>query len=235
MENGLIVVFDDEVKHIERIKKELKKYFGEEKIYAFTKIDKKFLNENIIDLAIFDIEFDYGVDGLEFVIELRKEQGFDLEVIFISSHEERTQEAQKVGPAYFVYKGNLEADLKEAISSLELRGFRKKKILETSQGFIKTGHVMYIESDNNNIAIYTTNGEPIRERGKLEEKLKDLKKYGFIRCHKSYLINLEYFVNRDKTTVFLEKGITLPIGRKYDKEFDIELRKFIINKYIVNK
>lgn len=231
IEKGKIVIFDDEIMHIKRIEKELKKYFGDEEIYSFTKINKEFLQENIIDLALFDIEFDYGVNGLEFVNELRREIGFDLNIVFISSHENLRPNSQALGAIYFVDKAYLEQDMKIAMDSLKARGFRQQRILETTKGFIKIGHVMYIESKNKNILFHLANGGNIEEKGKLDKKEIELSKYHFIRCHKSYLINPEYLTTRDKLEAVMEEGVRLPISQKFSKEFDTKFRKFIIHKF----
>ena len=54
-------------------------------------------------------------------------------------------------------------------------------------------------------------------RGNMQTAAEILGKYGFVQCHRSYMVNLE-FVDRVLSTEVVLKDVTLPVGRAYRDE-----------------
>jgi len=82
---------------------------------------------------------------------------------------------------------------------------------------IKTQEVMYIESKQNYIQIYTTGGEHTTYLT-MNEIEKELPVY-FFRVHRSFIINGNYarFVERNR--VILDGGISIALGESYKQHF----------------
>lgn len=78
---------------------------------------------------------------------------------------------------------------------------------------VRTDHVMYIESRNRKLYFHfpdycRTINHPVKS-------LPDMTCFGIIRCHTSYLINLEYAETIGEWEIQLAAGETIPISRKY--------------------
>ena len=46
-----------------------------------------------------------------------------------------------------------------------------------------------------------------------------MEEHGLFRCHKSYIVNMNYVKSFNKLKCKLHNNIEIPIGRKYSKEF----------------
>ena len=77
------------------------------------------------------------------------------------------------------------------------------------------------------IDIYTTS-DKITIRKKISDMEQMLPKGNFVRCHRSYLVNIKYIKVVNKDTITLESGIKIPISRgKYE-----EVNEAFINYFL---
>ena len=76
-----------------------------------------------------------------------------------------------------------------------------------------------MESLNKKIILHKISGDLEEVNCVLKDIYEKVKKYGFIQCHKSYIINLKYVQRFNKLECRLQKDIIIPIGRKYSKDF----------------
>lgn len=83
---------------------------------------------------------------------------------------------------------------------------------------IELGHILMIESFDHKVEITTVEKRKIVFYNKIGHLEKQLKERGFVRIHKSYLVNLKYVTDIKYDEVVLmkdTKAIKLPFGRKY--------------------
>ena len=79
--------------------------------------------------------------------------------------------------------------------------------------------------------LFRSDGEVLDSIGRLDDLCEQLKDYEqFVRCHRSYLINMDYVQNISSKTITMTDGIQIPIPHgKYselkDKFFDYFFRK----------
>lgn len=66
---------------------------------------------------------------------------------------------------------------------------------------------------------------------RLADYYEELKKYGFIHAHKSYIVNAEYIVMRNPNSVVVEGGWELNVSRSKQKAFDRELSRYLGIRY----
>ena len=99
--------------------------------------------------------------------------------------------------------------------------FDEKNELQLS---LRLDHIYYIESAENYVNIYYRNKENIERftlRSSLRKQQEKLEKYGFIRCHRSYLVNFAniLLLRKDKNGPYLDFGETglqqIPISKTY--------------------
>ena len=79
---------------------------------------------------------------------------------------------------------------------------------------LDTAEICYIEVLAHYLVYHLNDGRQIRARGRMEQMAEELAAYGFVRIHKSYLINLRYLELLKPGMVTL-KTASLPVGRAY--------------------
>lgn len=81
---------------------------------------------------------------------------------------------------------------------------------------ITSNDIFYIQSVQNYTKLYIENEEQLL-RKTLQEWENVLIEYGFVRIHKSYLVNMGK-IECCEHNIILENGVQLPIGRAYKKK-----------------
>lgn len=171
------------------------------------------------DLAFLDIELPLlnGVDiGRKIRGELKNER---INIVYISAKREYAMELFAVRPMNFLVKpiNGLEVidNVERAMELSELYDtcFEYK----TGKGYFRIpyGDIIYFESSNRKILIYTKYGiqETYGRLNALEKKVP----LNFIRIHQSYLVNRLYITYWKPEEVLLQDRISLPISRIYRK------------------
>jgi DNA-binding LytR/AlgR family response regulator len=174
------------------------------------------------DLVLLDINLNDQKDGIDLGMSLHTQM--NIPFIYITSYYDTAtvERAKQTFPAAYVIKPFDENDLK---INIELALLKKRVVREnyaTNKLFVKNNQdlvaitpseIIYVEADDNYSRIHTDKGHFILAHTlkKTEEKLADR---GFIRIHKSYLINFERIDLITEGMVFLGNK-HLPIGKAY--------------------
>lgn len=91
---------------------------------------------------------------------------------------------------------------------------KKEKVL------IDFEKIIYISILNKALLLVSLDGEEtVLNHYSLQYLYKKIKPLGFVRCHKSFLVNIDYIKSFNKVSCTLQNGITIPRGRHYSKEF----------------
>ena len=77
--------------------------------------------------------------------------------------------------------------------------------------------ILFIVSVRNYLEIHTVDGDSVTVPGKLDEAGRQLEA-GFVRCHKSYLVNLKYIARYTATQFIMMNGKIIPISRSRKKD-----------------
>lgn len=119
---------------------------------------------------------------------------------------------------YVIYDDAFSQNYSEALKSAILKINRDKLsfpiVSAKSTKSYPLADVYYIESSNRLIYIHTKNGIE-STRASLSSLSEQLKMYGFVRCHKSFIVNRLAIKTIHTTTVELCDGSIIPIGRVY--------------------
>ncbi len=142
-------------------------------------------------------------------------------MIFVTILKEYVLYAFEVEAADYIYKPielhRLEKALKRVIKRLENQ--YKKCIFVQTKNYCKTIYleeIYYIEVINRKIYVYTQNGI-IEYYGKLQEVQYQLDER-FIKCHRSYIINIDYLSHYENGMIQMKNGSTVPVSRLRQKE-----------------
>ncbi len=189
-----VLIVDDEPVALDRLERLLIK-LGVNKIYKAENCfqAKKILNENPqIKIIFLDIRMP-GKSGLDFAKEIITEKE-DCVIILQTAYEEYALEGFKIGSIDYLVKPYGIDEVKRALErAKKFLGEEEKKFIQVidSKGtkrIISLENILYIKADLKHSIIRTKEGFYFSHLnlGTFEKKLK---KYGFVRIHRSYLIN----------------------------------------------
>jgi DNA-binding LytR/AlgR family response regulator len=91
---------------------------------------------------------------------------------------------------------------------------------------LKVGDILYIETYGRNLRAYTGENEYefVGSIGAEERKLRD---FGFLRCHKGYLVNMKHIAGVNKNDFVLTTGAVIPISRQMKNEALNRFNRFV--------
>jgi DNA-binding LytR/AlgR family response regulator len=159
-----------------------------------------------------------GLNGIELATELR-ERLDDCKIIFLTGSPRFALDSYKVNAFYYLLKPFSTSELNTLIEKAnnEIVEDNSNCLLLKEKGLltkVKISDIKYIESNNHTIHFHLKNSRNISCSSPMNA-YKDvlLSHEGFIKCHKSFLVNLHYVVSLSKSDFILEGDIHIPIGR----------------------
>lgn len=184
----------------------------------------KTVNEHKFDAVIMDIEWDGEEKGIRYAERL-KEIAPSTAIIFMTGY------TSKYIQQIFLHSSSLSGFLMKPLNPELLRENLKKVLAnQTDDGIsrftfqykgtvysLDFDKILYIESTGRMLRIYTK-AEKFDCIAKLSEAEKAFPEQ-FIRCHQSYLVNMDYIQRIEKDhTLLLETGHKLPVSKlRYGK------------------
>lgn len=170
---------------------------------------------NNFDIIFLDIDMP-KINGIEVARTIKTNSKRTL-IIFITNKEELVFETFKIQAFRFIRKSKLSGELEESITSaiklFEIDAFKINFKIENNNYEIDINNILYIESDRNYITIYTINNKKYRFKDSINQKEKQLDKYGFIRTHLGYLVNQKYIQRINNDSVVLVNSEKIPLSR----------------------
>lgn len=179
-------------------------------------------NPNRFNIIIVDIIMK-NINGIEATKILRR-NGYNGIIIFLTSSKDFALDSFSVEPLNYILKNddydkfnNVFLKAAEQVNKMSNKNIvvyskRQKKMINLDS-------IIYIESLNKKVIFHKTSGDLEEINYIFKDLYEKIKKNGFIRCHKSYIVNAKYIQTFNKIECKLQKGIVVPIGRKYYKDF----------------
>ncbi|HBE8695643.1 TPA: response regulator transcription factor [Clostridioides difficile] len=205
-----IVICEDDITQIaflrECILKSLEGISSQIELFEFNS-GEELLETNLegIDIFFLDIKM-LQLTGMD-VAKIIRETNDTSEIIFITSIVDYIQEGYKVRAYRYLLKPIDFGDLNESILSCISDIIKKREnfMLIENKGIINKiliNSIMYIEVRKKVLTMHTKN-DTYYTKNSMDKIELELEKYNFFRCHKSYLINLEYIQFICKNTVVI--------------------------------
>lgn len=153
-------------------------------------------------------------NGIDVAKEIKK-MNQNAVIIFISGYSEYFEESFEAEPVYFLIKPLKKETFARAMEKAIEKGRQKmKKFLllrkkEVSRIFFDD--IYYVESVGRKIQLHC-----VEEKIECYEKLDDLEEKlegDFVRCHKSYLVNMKWLQSIDNRFISLMNEMRIPISR----------------------
>ena len=178
--------------------------------------------ENAVSYLFLDIDMPKP-NGIELAEMLRRESpGEDELIIYVSSFDDMVYQTFHINPFAFIRKTHLDEELGHIVERI-LNYFEKNRkdglVFETDGKLIalSSAQVQYIESFDKTQIIHTEKSS-FTISGKLGELETRLKPYGFLRVHKSYLVNYRFISSIESQWVVLDNGERITLSKHRAKE-----------------
>lgn len=161
------------------------------------------------------------LDGITLGRHLR-ERAPNAAIIFLSNKEEMVYSAFRVKPLRFLRKNRFEAEIADAVQAvlLSLREVERKTVIfeDGKQVYrFSPREILFVEILNRTLIVVRAR-DSIRLRATITTAEELLVPFGFIRIHKSYLVNYRAIFTIGKKDVLLEDGRALPISKHRYRE-----------------
>lgn len=214
-----IAICDDEEEVRKALIEKVSAMFPESSAEAFSCGEELLRQEAPPDILLLDIRLT-GLDGMETARQLRK-RGWKTVLIFITGEEGHVFDSFDVQAFHYLVKPFSDEKL-QAVLTRALAQCRETKPVEKRYTMITSGgkhirlcmdDVVYAEVFNSQLIVHTVDSELM-----YYGKLKDFEKLagdGFFRTHRAFLVNLQFIVKYDATTVYFSNGSALMSRRNY--------------------
>jgi len=168
-------------------------------------------NFDIIFLDIY-MEFSNGIDIARKIREFDKE----CKIIFITSSKDHAIDGYEVRALNYILKPINEEKLNDAIR-IAIESLNKenhKVVIRNKKGNYKILYkdILYAESKARVVNIYLKSSEVISFYSKLDDFIKTLQDERFLKCHKSFAVNMDYVLKIENNSIFMNNNITIPIS-----------------------
>ena len=168
------------------------------------------------DMIFLDISMEQ-LDGMETARRIR-ELWPKVPIVLVTAYIHYALEGYKVRASRFLLKDELEDTISECVDSIRTELGRRSREMDflfvEGKVRLKLCDIVYIET-NAHVQIFHVAGRIYRIYKKLDAVEKELAPYGFVRVHKSYVVNLMYVIKISSYRLYLSTGeeISVPKGR----------------------
>lgn len=182
---------------------------------------------NRFDVVFLDVDMPgaNGEDVAEYIISSKK----SIPVIFVTNHDDFVFSSFKYRPFGFLRKSHVDSELEEAVIRLDNYLSKSGQCYTfTFQGKLISlpyNKIKYIEAYGHEVIIHTTDAD-IRTTRSLSETEKALSSYGFIRVHKSFIVNTRFIFSVERNNIILTDNSSLPVSRTKNEEIKQAMIKF---------
>lgn len=197
--------------------------------------------DNEADLLLIDVEMP-DIDGIKFIKSLERPPL----VVFVTSHPQFAVAGFEAAATDYLVKpfevdrflkciervrNRFEADnaLKAGLQDLDDEYF----FIKVNQISLKLPYndVLYLKSLENYVQLQTVSGETHLTVSSLSSFEKHLPPSVFVRCHRSYLVNIRFLTAINNNTIMLKGDYELPIGERYHDK----MHRDFINKKMIRR
>ncbi len=181
------------------------------------------------DIIFLDIEMG-GMDGMTAARIIRQTDS-EVPLVFLTSHTEMAIEGYEVNAFRFLKKPVDNDKLRQTLNDIRLMKASRRGVLIKSEGddvLLIPAEVLFIESDNNNVRIVTTEGT-ISTRMKLSEAIDLLNGISdtFRRVHRCTAVNMAHVGRIREKEAVMDNGSIVGISRSHFAKFKDEMYQYI--------
>jgi DNA-binding LytR/AlgR family response regulator len=184
-------------------------------VFAHAEEVREALGRFLPEIAILDIQLEQesGIRLAEKILERCPR----CRILFVSGYLEYAPDVYDVEHVCFILKTQLEQRLPvflaRACARIQAERSRVLQVrVNTEERIIRQADILYLESVKREVRIVTKD-ETLAVYGKLDELGQKLNSVCFLRCHKSFLVNLDYAAAFSRRAIRLTNDTEIPISR----------------------
>lgn len=215
-----LLICEDQMETIADLEKRLFEQYGNQMMIhsfqtAFSMLDYIQTEEGgSVDIVLMDIKL-REESGIETAKLLQREYP-SIKVIFITAYIDYAKDIFDANPIHFIVKPIENEKLFAAVDkALAMVWEEKGRTLEVSFrgkiSRIEMAGIDYVESDKRSVCIHEKSRSllTIRKLGELEKELPE----EFMRCHQSYIVNMNRIKEFSTDGIELYSGVRIPVSR----------------------
>ncbi len=194
--------------------------------------------EEMADIYILDIVMS-RITGIDLGSQIRKVSNRSV-IIYVTASDDFALDAYDVHAIRYLLKPVDEGKFFEAMDYAMAQINVEEGplfLVKTKGGMVSVPHykIEYIENSSRRLEIHLTNGEVITSifiRKSFDDEIKDFEQNkGFMRVHKSYLVNMKHVKGMNKADFVMDGGACIPISRKSIMEARKAFCSFVTEHY----
>lgn len=227
-----ILICDDDTAVLNLLMKKIKDFAPEALVECFESgevlLNALTKSEETADAVFMDILLN-NANGIEIAADIISKHP-EIKVIFITGYGDRYFENVflSVKPWAFMQKPIKDQLLTALLNEIKTSVRVQSKYLNLKiKGFSVDApfeNILYLESDKRIVHVYA-DGQIYDVYGKLDDFHSKLDER-FIRCHKSYIVNLDFIASLEESNLFLRNGVEINISKAYRHEAKSRYFKF---------
>ncbi|MBC7765505.1 MAG: response regulator transcription factor [Hyphomonadaceae bacterium] len=173
------------------------------------------VNKQFFDIVILDI-YMQSMSGIE-TAKIIRESDSTCHIIFLTTSTAHAVESYDVRATYYLTKPIVAEKLNKALHTAT-QGLQCVQcqfvIVKNHRQYFKLffNDLLYAESKARIILLHTKHNGVVSVYSKLNDFEAQLRDARFLRCHKSYLVNLDYVLEIKDSSFFMENSISVPIS-----------------------
>ncbi len=189
-------------------------------------------NGRKFDLFLLDIYLP-GITGVEAARRIRTQNRNAL-LVFLSTSEDFYREAFDLYAFHYLIKPVQENSLTEVLQKTSDIINRPEETLRiTFNGedtILRQSDISYVSSSNHILHFHLQDGTRHTSYGKLDEMQPRLTEHCFIRCHKSFIVNIRHVTKLAKEGFYIEDTL-IPISRTYTASARESYKKLLFDVF----
>lgn len=189
--------------------------------------------EQIFDALFLDIDMP-NIDGLTLAQEIRETNEY-VKIIFISNMDNMVYSSLKYVPFRFIRKTHLDEELPEAAAALRdsIAKSNATVFFNTKDGSecVPVKSIVYTEVLSHVMTVHLLDRK-IKINKSMEDLENELRSYGFLRTHKSYLVNYIHVKLILRNKIYTDTDDSIPLSRNYMKDVRARLQQLSRNKSV---
>lgn len=183
-----------------------------------------------MDLLFLDICMK-KLNGMETARKLRQIQ-CKVPIIFLTASPDYAIESYEVQASGYLLKSFSEEKLMKLLNRILKTDMKRRVAIKNRRQYRYpcTDDIMYIDSDKHNVTLHLSDGSEIITVDKLGEIEKRINEKRFLRCHQSYLVNMDYIKDVEDDFI-MEDGTLVPIRVRGRKEILDTYYDYFVNHF----
>lgn len=167
------------------------------------------------DILFLDIYME-GKNGIE-TARIIRDAGLECIIIFTTTSPDHALDGFEVGAVHYLLKPLNYENVKNGLERCKQVFTQSRQYIEVKSARTITrillNDLIFAEVYSNTLLIHTPSKE-VKTYVSLDEFMKLLPAENFLRCHRSYVVNMNFIASQDDSDFVLKDGVRIPIPKK---------------------